>query len=179
MKEGATDRLSAAQKDCLRLVGAGLEIKEIARELGISPTAVVERLRAARAILGVSSSRAAARLLAVQEQPATYMRHVDMPYGVAEHAIMSPFSFPSADESGPAGNGPGGVSIREEQTPYQAGHRPAGSRFPWPFPTAGRERNDLTVLQCLIAVLALTVGLSVAALAAIAIVDQLSRIRLG
>jgi hypothetical protein len=45
----------------------GHDIKSIARELAISTSATNERLRSARAKLGVSSSREAARILTVQE----------------------------------------------------------------------------------------------------------------
>lgn len=179
MTGNAVERLSEAQKECLRLVAAGMELKEVARELGISPNAVVERLRNARRTLGVGTSREAARLFAASEGGADYIRHVAIPDGVAGSRPPTPFCPPSNAGSGSAGEGPGSVSIREEQTPYLAAGPSAGSRFPWPFPTAGRERNDLTGGQIFAAVLALTIGLGVAALVAIAIVDQLSRLRLG
>jgi DNA-binding NarL/FixJ family response regulator len=68
-------KLSEAQKECLRLVHAGYEGKEIARLLELSPGAVVERLRAARRTLGVGSSREAARLLAGVDGANAYTRH--------------------------------------------------------------------------------------------------------
>ena len=45
MAKSAVERLSAGQKDCLRLVLQGYEFKEIARLLGTSPGAINERLR--------------------------------------------------------------------------------------------------------------------------------------
>lgn len=60
-------RLSEREREVLRLLAQGHEIKSIAASLGLSTHAVNERLRGARGKLGVSSSRAAARLLAVQE----------------------------------------------------------------------------------------------------------------
>jgi hypothetical protein len=51
----------------LRLYYQGLEAKEIARELSISPNTVNQHLRDARRILGVARSVQAARLLAEDE----------------------------------------------------------------------------------------------------------------
>ncbi len=60
-------RLNERQKACLRLYYQGLEAKEIARELGISPNTVNQHFRDARRILGVARSVQAARLLAEAE----------------------------------------------------------------------------------------------------------------
>src|ERR1700712_3300289 len=87
MGEDRFDKLTERQKACLRCVVRGLEVKETARELDLSPSAVIERLRAARRTLGVETSREAARLLAAHEHSKTNMRYgntlptlVDMPY---------------------------------------------------------------------------------------------------
>jgi DNA-binding CsgD family transcriptional regulator len=58
--------LTAEQIEALRLVGENLSSKEIARLLGISKSAVDQRLDRARLALGASSRREAARLLAGQ-----------------------------------------------------------------------------------------------------------------
>jgi DNA-binding CsgD family transcriptional regulator len=63
------DALSEREKDALRLLVSGHDAKSIARRLGLSVHTVNERLRESRRKLGVSSSRAAARLLAEAEQP--------------------------------------------------------------------------------------------------------------
>jgi len=60
--------LNERQRQCLRLYYANLEIKEIARELGLSPHTVREHLRDARRILGVGRSMQAARLLVEYER---------------------------------------------------------------------------------------------------------------
>ena len=60
-------RLNERQKTCLRLYYQGLEAKEIARELGITPNTVNQHLRDARRVLGVARSVQAARLLAEAE----------------------------------------------------------------------------------------------------------------
>ncbi|HWU93280.1 MAG TPA: helix-turn-helix transcriptional regulator, partial [Sphingomicrobium sp.] len=63
--------LSDREKAVLRLLAEGHDAKSTARELGLSVHAVNERLRATRRKLGVSSSRAAARLLVSSERSAS------------------------------------------------------------------------------------------------------------
>lgn len=57
-------RLTAREKECLRRCLLPQTAKEMAADLGISPHAVEKRLKMVRAKLGVSSSLAAARMLA-------------------------------------------------------------------------------------------------------------------
>lgn len=59
--------LTPRQKEILRLLVTGCDAKTAARELGISIHTINEHLREARRILGVSSSREAARILAQAE----------------------------------------------------------------------------------------------------------------
>ncbi len=66
MHEGLQS-LSAREIEVLRLLLTGHDTKSVARELGLSVHTVNDRLRDARRKLGVSSSREAARLLAVAE----------------------------------------------------------------------------------------------------------------
>jgi DNA-binding CsgD family transcriptional regulator len=60
-------RLTTREREVLRLLARGHDIKSVASELGVSAGAVNERLREARRKLGVSSSREAARILAADE----------------------------------------------------------------------------------------------------------------
>lgn len=62
--------LNDGERRCLALLAQGYDIKGIAEECGLSVYAVNERLRSARAKLGTTSSRAAARLLVQADQPA-------------------------------------------------------------------------------------------------------------
>ena len=64
----SSDILNDREKQALRLLIEGHDAKSIARELNLSVHTVNERLRSSRRKLGVSSSREAARLLAVSEQ---------------------------------------------------------------------------------------------------------------
>ncbi|WP_120716756.1 helix-turn-helix domain-containing protein [Tsuneonella amylolytica] len=65
----AVAQLSEKQREALRLIGRGHDAKSCARALGRSVHTVNERLRDARRILGVSSSREAARMLLAHEEP--------------------------------------------------------------------------------------------------------------
>jgi DNA-binding CsgD family transcriptional regulator len=64
----ALGRLTANEKECLRRRLLPQTAKEMALDLGVSPHAVEKRLKMARTKLGLSSSLAAARLLADAEQ---------------------------------------------------------------------------------------------------------------
>lgn len=57
-----TDRLSERQKQCLELVAAGHTSKQIARQLGLSPSTVDNHLNAAIERLGVDNRALAARM---------------------------------------------------------------------------------------------------------------------
>jgi len=59
------EKLTPAQEACLRLAARGLQDKEIAAELNLSPRTVANHLAAAYRKLGVSDRRAAARLLGI------------------------------------------------------------------------------------------------------------------
>lgn len=67
MDASRLDRLSERQRECLRLVHASFEAKEIAARLGISPHTVNQHLRDARTTLGAARSIDAARFLASHE----------------------------------------------------------------------------------------------------------------
>ena len=64
---GNLEALSEREKETLRLLLQGYDAKSIAKHLGLSVHTVNERLRASRRKLEVSSSREAARLLALSE----------------------------------------------------------------------------------------------------------------
>lgn len=61
------DELTERQKQCLRGIYANLSIKEIGKQLDLSPHTVTEHLRDVRRLLRVSRSMQAARLLVRHE----------------------------------------------------------------------------------------------------------------
>ncbi len=74
--------LTDGQVDCLRLVSAHYTSKEIARQLGISPFTVDQRLDAARKKLSANSRSDAARRFALLESDGLYQPIVYDPQGV-------------------------------------------------------------------------------------------------
>jgi DNA-binding CsgD family transcriptional regulator len=72
MTDPVVDKLNEGQRDCLRLVRAQLNSKEIARELGVSPHTVDQRLRTAMRVLNVQSRFEAARKFAAYDQAEPY-----------------------------------------------------------------------------------------------------------
>ena len=161
MEDDRFDKLTERQRECLRLVHQGHEVKEIARALGIGPSAVVERLRAARKTLGVESSRLAARMLAHEEGSATYIRHVDMPSWLADEPPAAALLAPSRTEGGEAAH-------RDRVMEAAATFEPLppflpASRFPWPLRTGEHTSNDLTPTERLVMSVSLTVVFTIAA----------------
>lgn len=78
------DELNERQRQCLRCYYRNLLIKEIGRELGLSPNTVREHLRSARLLLGVQRSMEAARLLVAHEGNT---RDVPMPRVIDREAV--------------------------------------------------------------------------------------------
>ena len=160
MDPARIDRLTDAQRACLRLVLKHYETKEIARELGITPTAVVERLRAARQVLGASRSIDAARVLANYEDPDN-MRRVDMPT-VVEAGFFSNRSAPSVGTGG-GGRNDSHSSVKEDRAQYVADfpQRYSDDRdLSVRIPLIGSKRDDLRpwqIICCFIVVSALAI----------------------
>jgi DNA-binding CsgD family transcriptional regulator len=174
-KAHAAADLSEKLKEVLRLTSRGYEAKEIAQELGISPHAVNERLRDARRKLGASTSKIAARQLAIVEGQPTYNRVVDKPIGVEPPA--PPMSFSSSSSNTGMARRDGGFDLHEDQAPYYAdASQDWLQQMPLPFPTSGRPRNELTTLQTVGWVSGLALMLAFVGIAAIAIVNQLSQL---
>jgi len=162
---------------CLGLVLRGYEVKEIARELNITPNAVTERLRTARARLGARTSREAALIACGGERPLptarpaeypetpdfiengddpdasgqmdapspAYIRHVDMPSGLAAAAHAPPFSTASAEGERPVTRS----MLEETQAGFDIGIS-ARERE-----EAQARRNRLTTVQTIAIIVAL------------------------
>ncbi len=161
MDDDRFDKLTERQRECLRLVHHGQEVKEIARALGIGPSAVIERLRAARKTLGVESSRLAARMLAHEEGSATYIRHVDMPSWLADEAPAAALLAPSRTEGEGEAHWDRVMEAAATFEPLPI-FLPTRS-FPWPLRTREQASNDLTSTERLVMSVSLTVVFTIAA----------------
>ena len=157
----AAARLNEGQKECLRLVQLGYTAKEIAAQLPpLTFHAVEKRIKTAMALLGVSTRYEAARALAEHEgryQPLVYPApDLSEP---ANGAMLAPLlGFGRAGEGGAAELG-----VREEQMPFEAFVPARHREFRPPFPTKGRQWNDLTYAERAAWMIALTAGLALGA----------------
>lgn len=163
MVNEAIAKITARQRDCLRLVLQHKQSKEIGRELGISPMTVDNHFRSAIQTLGVSSRLEAALILDAHEREEPSQRLTSQP-----DRIVSPLERPIMAPSAPAGgdNREMANALREDQVPYMTYRGASTIDFPLPVPTKGKPRNDLTIAQRLfwIAVLIFGMGLGAGAL---------------
>lgn len=163
MGHEAITKLTARQRDCLRLVLQHKQSKEIGRELGISPMTVDNHFRSAIQTLGVSNRLEAARLLDSFEREEPSQRLTSQPRSVASRSETLIMQSPAS-----VGNGHGDAmsALREDQVPYRTYSDATFIDFPLPVPTRGKPRNDLTIAQRLfwIAVLIMGIGLGTGAL---------------
>jgi DNA-binding CsgD family transcriptional regulator len=151
-------RLTEAQRVCLRLVAQGYQYKEIAREIGISPGAVNERIKAAMRTLQLTSRFEAARLLSAHEAPKAYQPLVDQSLGLSAAAFSAAPGVTSS-RTGSGGN-PEPVGVVQEQQaifdPAYLMRAPSGPVLP--IPTEKRPVNDLAIWQRLAWILAVAVA---------------------
>jgi DNA-binding CsgD family transcriptional regulator len=158
-------QLNEQQKKCLRLVGANLTTKEIARELHMSPHTVNKHCEAAARILNVHGRLAAARLLAAAERDGGYERFVYEPQHLAASA---PGNAPYAQDETLHGMGPNfGAEFGND--PLNAMSRAL---------LDGGKRNDLTMLQRLGCALLVALAVIIAAAGMLAIGDKLTDVAL-
>jgi DNA-binding CsgD family transcriptional regulator len=159
MNEKRLARLTDKQRECLRLVYAHMSSKEIAPLLGVEPGTVDQYIKAAMRILGVSDRRAAAKMLAEQEdrivQPLVYQ-----PLDIA--VVGEPAMFGASTE-GPREAASGGA-MREDRALFEPFPAEQPDSLPLPLPIRGGTPSDLNQVKRLgwifglILLIALTFG---------------------
>ena len=177
MTIAAADRLNDGQRDCLRLVLAHHNSKEIARQLGVSPHTVDQRLRTAMRILNVQSRFEAAREFAAIDVDDGYQPLV---YQVSD---VEP-----AEESGRLGASIGGgadeqISLIEDGSKVDGNH--AGANFEsssirrqrLPFPRYRGEKNYLNTVERMGWILAIVIGSALSFGGLLAGLEALSRLK--
>ncbi len=159
MATDALDRLTPEQRDCLRLVQAGFEAKEIGVALSITTNVVNEHLRAARRRLQVTSSRQAARLLAAHEGAAPNPL-VNKPIGIAEAASGDALTVVAA-RGQPTDDGHHDRQPAQAPAPANGAHNlfhdPPHRAAASPWPPFGGQRWQLAWWQKLLAAGALAI----------------------
>jgi DNA-binding CsgD family transcriptional regulator len=181
MESDRIEKLTEAQRICLRMVLMHLSSKDIARELGISPHTVDQRLRMAIQALGVANRFEAARILARYEspnayqpayQPAVYQTPHVAPAPV--HATVGLSDIPGARQGD---NGFHGSTVREEQIAFRTpAFATSGGFVNLPIPTPGRERNDLNIVQRLGWIVTIAIATALAFGGLLAGLDALKRL---
>ena len=156
-------RLTKAQLEALRLIPELRDHKLVAHRLGITLDALRERLRDARATLGVGRSWDAA--IVVQKREADYTRDVDTSWQLPGDGTRDLTEWSTRDETSAAS---ALEVLREEASPFgrRVGPETAQGRRRWRDlflrRTGGRD-NALTIVETLLAI-----GITLMAIAAAA-----------
>lgn len=143
--------LTERERECLRLVYQHKQSKDIARLFGLSKRTVDGYLDSARAKLGVANRIEAATLFHVHEtgygedEAAPYRITCD-PIRVSESVDFATFASSPEPEREP-GEAFRGVHVGEERAAFDHFSLTPPATFDWPFRTARRPHNDLTIWQ--------------------------------
>ena len=177
MESDRTDKLTEAQRVCLRMVLMHLSSKDIARELGISPHTVDQRLRMAIQALGVANRFEAARILARHEAQTPYQSAVYQTPHVAPAPITASVGLSDIHGVRQGNEAFHGSAVREEQIAFRTpAFATGGSFINLPIPTPGRERNDLNIVQRLGWIVSIAIGSALAFGGLLAGLDALKRL---
>lgn len=177
MKAAAVDRLNAGQRDCLRLVLAHLTSKEIARELGVSPHTVDQRLRTAMRVLNAGSRFEAARVFAALDGEETYQPLIYQASLVergGKNGNQGPSSGRSRSETA---NATGDSAKAESGGALRALERSEFRHRPLPVPRFRGEKNRLAAAERLGWILAIAIGAALSFGGLISGLEALSRLK--
>jgi len=174
MRPEGLDRLTEKQRECLRLVYAHKETKEIARILGLSPDGVNQRIKTAMNTLGVSRRRDAAQIVAEAEGLGTYPPLVHPPMDIA--AGPEPVMLIPSTEGGRQ-SGLSGEVMREDQAAFWVA--PQNQRPALPLPMVGASPDDVGVITRLAWIVGIAIGVALAFGALVAGVESLTRLVRG
>ncbi len=129
--------LNENEKEALHLLLAGHDAKTAAQEIGVTPNIINERLRSARQKLQVTSSKAAARMLADHEGIAPKFvvpKDIGIVPKTKSDAI---YPLPGQQAASPD-------RVREMQSTYQSYANSSSPLLSVPFRRQGETGNDLS-----------------------------------
>lgn len=173
MKPEGLDRLTDKQRDCLRLVYAHKQTKEIARILNLSPDGVTQRIKTAMRTLDVDSRREAAQLLAEAEGLATYPPLVHRPRDIEPSPEPAMIGSSNGDGHGRSS----GDTMRESQSPFVVDFPIRRSALP--LPIGGARPNDVGWIKRLAWIAGIAIGVALAFGALVSGIDTLARLIRG
>lgn len=113
MPTDGLSRLTERERQYFRLVHGGFSTKEIALQFGIEPGTVDKAIEVAKAKLGTSSRRVAARMVVEADAP---QRLSPQPKGLVEPSPSIMMALSDADRARTPSHA--GGTLREEQAPY-------------------------------------------------------------
>ncbi len=161
-----TELLTEPQRACLRLVATHHNSKEIAHLLGVSPSAVDKRIERAVQVLGARSRFAAARALVASEGATAIDREPIADQPMSDRLPCDPFDLSPLPPPAAGAN---------PDEPWWLVRRLLGLSSPG-YRIGGRTRNDLTMLQRLGLIMAVTVFVAVSSVAVLNMAVTLSGI---
>lgn len=139
MTTALCNELNANEKAALHLLLQGHDAKTAAQEIGVTPNIINERLRSARQKLQVTSSKAAARMLADHEGIAPKFI-VPKNIGI----VQKPKSDAVYPLPGHQAAAPDRDMVREMQMTYQSYATSSSPLLSAPFRRQGETGNDLS-----------------------------------
>ena len=176
MPESGLVKLNDGQRECLRLVLAHLNSKEISRELDISPHTVDQRLRGAMRALGANSRFEAARKFAEYEGEATYQPLIYQSSDIEKSGESASLNRSTKQEEEDGKNLISGVSGIETGSAAIAFDRSQIKENRLPIPRFRGEKNELGVVERLGWVIVIAIGSAVSFGGILAGLEALSRL---
>lgn len=152
------NKVTEREKEALRLLLQGFDVKTCARELGVTSNTITERLRSARTKLGVTSSREAARILLKAENP-DHILYGDRFSAVETVSVNLPFSS-LPDQQAEVKSLATDSRVREAPLAFQLQPELFVPMPSLPLRQPGDTRNSLSKKQRAYAIVDLTVKLS-------------------
>jgi DNA-binding CsgD family transcriptional regulator len=174
MRKTSTERLTARQRDCLRLVSSNHSTKEIARALSLSPNTVDGYISEAKEILGAATRRDAARIFQENDRdiaPQKLRGEVSR----VETSDLLPSLSPGDPKNGlrnAAGFFDGSAAVTASVSNPSVANR--SDSFHW-F-RGNREHNSLSPQQRLIWIATASAVSAIIFLVALNIIDTLARL---